>query len=257
MRQLNNDPEYIIFSSHKTGTQTLVNTLTQAGYGSIHLHLLRNLDATVSTFREYLRSYINKHGRRAKIITSFRLPIERHISSFFQWYGTGAMTRIPEFTSEDTVINQIEIRGLNTLFVSDVGSTKLVGYEDSLHQLCEVLEIDLATLQLDQYRCSFNFDHELAEIYLFNFSDLFEGPLNNICSKLGVKINVMKNNNISSEKWYASKYKDFKEKVFIPRSVIQGTYQYRRDIIEIFYPGQFNDLMEKDCHIYSDLREKP
>lgn len=258
MHPFSNDPGFIVFSSHKTGTQTLVRSLSAAGHQAIHLHGVGHLEVTISQFREYLKSYLEKYGKRVKIISAFRLPIERHISSFFQWYGDGAWRqRLPDYQDEDTVIHQLDLGGLNSLLVSDIASRKLAGYRDSLHELCRVLEIDSMVLQTEPYKGPYRVDHELAEITLARFSDLFIDSLTNIWTLSGASVQNICETNISEKKWYSTKYKQFKADVFIPENVIQQTYLDRKDLIEVFYPGLFDELLEADCRTYCHLRSHP
>jgi hypothetical protein len=255
MHQLSKDPDFIVYSSHKTGTQTLVRSLSAAGHRAIHLHGVGHLDGTIGQFREYLKYYREKYGKKVKIISAFRLPIERHISSFFQWYGDGAwIQRFSDYTSEDTVIHQIDIKGLNSLLVSDIASRKLAGYRDSLHELCKILEIDSMALREERYQGSYRVDHELAEITLARFSDLFKDSLKNIFALSGASVQNICEANISGKKWYSTKYEKFKAGVFIPENVIQQTYLDRKDLIEVFYPGLFDELLEADCRTYCHLR---
>jgi hypothetical protein len=255
MHPLSKDPEFIVYSSHKTGTQTLVRSLSAAGHQAIHLHGLGHLDVTISQFREYLKSYLEKYGKKVKIISAFRLPIERHISSLFQWYGDGAWRqRLPDYTNEDTVIHQVDIGGLNSLLVSDIASRKLTGYRDSLHELCQILKIDPMALQTEPYKGPYRVDHELADITLARFSDLFKDSLKNIFALSGASVQNICEANISGNKWYSTKYEKFKAGVFIPENVIQQTYLDRKDLIEVFYPGLFDELLEADCRTYCHLR---
>ena len=49
------DYDYFIFSSHKTGTQSIVNTFKKNGLNAVHLHSTRNFGLSSDSFRDILR----------------------------------------------------------------------------------------------------------------------------------------------------------------------------------------------------------
>ncbi len=60
-----NDLDFLVFSSHKTATQTLVGIFNKNKYKAIHCHILNNFPLffdnppTEETFRQYLINYKN------------------------------------------------------------------------------------------------------------------------------------------------------------------------------------------------------
>lgn len=251
MEELSRDPSYIVFSSHKTGTQTITNTLRANHQEAIHLHNTGNLGLTPDSFKEYL---IDRRDRRKKptIITNFRLPIERHISSFFQWYGAGVLRRYSGMSAEDTIINKCDIHELNRVFVSDLSKSKFVGYEESIHQIFDIFKLSPVSVSAGSTEHSFCADHELADIHFFRFDELFKDFNAILSASLRMDIKETVNCNTSSEKWYSSKFKDFKHSARMPISVIEKTYRYRRVLIDMYHPDSYESLLEKDCMIYGD-----
>jgi len=251
MSQLSCDPNYIVFSSHKTGTQTITKTLRANHQEAIHLHHTANLGLTPDSFKEYL---IDRRDRRKKqtIITNFRLPTERHISSFFQWHGAGVLRRNPGMRKEDTIISKYDISELNRAFVSDLSETSLVGYKESIHQIFSIFKLNPVDIGAGATEHSFCVEHELADIHFFRFDELFKDLNAILSSSLRIEVKETISRNISSEKWYSSKFKDFKRRVRMPISIIEKTYCYRRSLIEMYYPGSYNSLLEKDCEIYGN-----
>lgn len=79
----------LVYSSHKSDTQTLKATLDHSGIPTRHIHLLRNagMSSGRGRLRAHLKRYRRRNGRKLTVVAIFRLPLERHISSFFQWYG--------------------------------------------------------------------------------------------------------------------------------------------------------------------------
>jgi hypothetical protein len=256
MREFKKDPEYFVFSSHKTGTQTLVSALRGSGREAIHLHSLKHLSATADSFRAYLSSYLEKYGHKVKIISIFRLPIERHISSFFQSYGDAFRRYMPLCTIDDTVVNRLDLAGLNALFLFEVASGRLVGYKESLHELLGALKIDSASMCNRSHSSSLAINHELAEVSLFEFSALFRHGLTFAGSSLGISFESCCAYNMSVDKWYSAKYHDFKGYVSIPADIVHRTFFYRKDLIDLFFPGQYSALAEAACRAYSRSRLK-
>ncbi len=66
------DLDYLIYSSHKTGTQTLRATLRQNGFRCLHFHGLKNIGLEEGDFSPWLSAYREKHGKPMKAITVFR-----------------------------------------------------------------------------------------------------------------------------------------------------------------------------------------
>ncbi len=98
--------DYLIFSSHKTGTQTLTRTLISNGLKCKHCHNLKQIGLQEGLFQSYLERYQKQNNKKLKVITVFRDPIERHISSFFHFYGTRPL-RLKELKNESETILMI------------------------------------------------------------------------------------------------------------------------------------------------------
>lgn len=82
------DLDFLVFSSHKTGTQTIRNSLRASGYSATHCHQVSHLGLCDDDLEGYLDAYFARHSKPLDVITLFREPIDRHISSFFQGYGS-------------------------------------------------------------------------------------------------------------------------------------------------------------------------
>ena len=69
--------DFLVYSSHKTSTQTLVSTLKLNNFKALHCHILFNLKNILNTknhiskeiFIKYLIDYKNKNKKKFKIIT--------------------------------------------------------------------------------------------------------------------------------------------------------------------------------------------
>ena len=256
---LNSKPKFIVFSSHKTGTQSITGSLNASGYNAAHCHLLENFNIAPEELITYLRRNLEENGEKIVVISTFRLPIERHISSFFQCYGSKILQSLPSFRPSDTVIAKASIEALNALFIADLATRRLAGYKESLHQIFEVLKINSAHIESpaqSESRGSFSLvcEHPLATLHLLRFTELFQDFPAHLTSAMGIPITSPQEQNIASKKWYASKYDEFKQSVRLPQELIEETYCHRQELIELFYPGQFLDLLSADKQRYGYIR---
>ncbi len=55
--------DYLVYSCHKTATQSLVATLHSNGFVSAHYHYLYNIGLKSGDFRGYLKSYLKKNKK--------------------------------------------------------------------------------------------------------------------------------------------------------------------------------------------------
>lgn len=244
------DFDYFVFSSHKTGTQSIVNTLRGNGQKAIHLHTTRNLDLSLDLFRDNLAKRKRERREKPKIITNFRLPVERHVSSFFQWYGTGVLKINKNLNVEDTIISSYSISELNKAFISDLEKSKLVGYKESIHEIFDIFSLKPSDLTVGFLPHSYQVNHELADIYFFRYDELFKDFVRTLSSVLQIELAKENRKNISSEKWYHSKFFEFKNNFQIPGALIEKTYEYRKNLIDIFYPNSYETLMKRDIQTY-------
>jgi hypothetical protein len=259
---LDNKPDVIVFSSHKTGTQSITGSLNASGHKAAHCHLLENYNITPEAFLEYLRTHLDEHAKKVIIVSVFRLPIERHISSFFQYYGSRILQSLPTYQPKDTVIAKASIDVLNALLVSDLATKRLAGYKESLHQMFDILGIKPDTIVSQSSATSTRhfglfYDHPLAEIHLLRFSDLFQDFPGQLQARMNTPITQPQSINISSRKWYASKYNEFKQAASLPKELIEETYHYRKELIELFYPDQFATLLSSDYQKYIKAATSP
>ena len=68
--------DFLVFSSHKTATQTLVRSLANSSVAVRHCHTLYNIDLEPGTFHTFLQSYREKRRRKLTIGSVFRDPLD-------------------------------------------------------------------------------------------------------------------------------------------------------------------------------------
>lgn len=236
------DLDYLVYSSHKTATQTLVNTLTQNGYNCRHCHFLRDIGMSPNSFVSFLDDYFIKHQRQLEVITTFRDPIERHVSSFFQWYGSKPV-RDEDVESEfDTIIYKNEIHDLQSQFIDEINNVSLIGQQESIDELCKELGIGVVDLSFDFNKQYGIYETEKIKIYIFRF-DLLVTKLVGLLSLITDHDIELYNSNLGNAKWYHEIYSEFKKTLKIPRDTIDTIYSPRKDLVELFYQDNYDSIV--------------
>ena len=93
--------DYLVFSSHKTATQSVKKSLNKNGFSCKHCHHPNNIGLELSDLPKFARRYRKRHGRKLQVLSIFREPISRHISSFFQTHGWKPLYDRPIITKGD------------------------------------------------------------------------------------------------------------------------------------------------------------
>lgn len=210
MTQALTDVEFLIYSSHKTSTQSLYHTLKTNSHKTIVCHSISHLNMTSSQFVDKLVEYKTIHGKPLKIISVVRKPTERLISSFFQSFCCDEI-RIDKPSSQTTV-GQLDVPALCELYRTLITTERLPCAQESIDELSSVIGINVISQLVrmeDYYYCV----HELFELYVLDFkvliSDNMLSYLNNI---LGLNLSIVKKHNMSANKHrYYRKYVDAKK----------------------------------------------
>jgi hypothetical protein len=234
----------LVYSSHKTGTQTVLATLTNSGIRARHFHIVDDVGmrANSAAFQSYLKHYRRMNRRKMTIISTFRLPWERHMSSFFQWHAQGVVRERLVSGPEDTSVARCSVDELQDIFRRQVREGSLRGREDSLSELCAQLGYQASSMTFDSARGFGVFEDELMRLLLFrfdllfpNFNDVLEEALQ---TKLSPRID-----NMSDDKWYGDKYKVFRTTLTASPDLIRGVHSAKKELIDVFYPLEYERIV--------------
>jgi hypothetical protein len=248
--------DYLVFSSHKTGTQTLTHTLNNSGFKCRHCHFLSNIDLKSGDFRSYLEHYLRKNHKKLNVITVFREPMERHTSSFFQGYGTRPLN-LKEVENEfETIIYKHTIKQLQEKYITELRSQSLIGFPESIHAICQELQIDVNDLTYNNKTQFGIFETEYIRLFLFRFDILFNN-FAHLLTEITNKNIVQKNANVSADKWYRDIYSEFKESLVISHDYISEVYALKKDLINIFYSGGYESTLEQALTKYGVSMTRP
>jgi len=245
------DLDYLVFSSHKTATQTLTHTLRKNGYNCTHCHTLDNVGLKKGSFAPFLDDYFDKNNRKLVVITTFRDPLERHISSFFQWHGSKPVRDKDVENERETIIYKKPIKALQEQLIDEVNNSNLVGQKESISEICEELQISIRDLNFDYDQQFGLYESERIKLYIFRFDTLVENIADSLSLITSSDI-VVHSTNQSTDKWYHEIYSEFKNSIKFPGHTIDRVYSSRRDLIELVYQDDYERIVRMAKDKYED-----
>ncbi|MEZ5465142.1 MAG: hypothetical protein R3F22_07985 [Lysobacteraceae bacterium] len=244
--------DYLVYSSHKSATQTITASLRKSGLRAIHCHFLNNIELDQTNFREWLTSDDWKsRGSRLKLISVFREPIDRHISSFFQGYGTRPI-RLGEVKDEtETLIYRKSLEHLQDQLVAELETRSLIGYRESVDAICDDLELTPGELKFDASHLSTLNSTPHADLHLCRFDHIVQCIAPTLSRITGRPVEQL-DANVSESKWYAEKYRRFKETLRLPGRLIRDIYDEKAELLSLFYPRLEKETLNLVLRRYSD-----
>jgi len=251
--------DFIVFSSHKTMTQSLSGTLNYNGFGCIHAHQPKHIGLTHEQLRELSEEYYKHKNQRIKIISVYRDPIDRLISSFFQSLSVDKWGRTEHGKKEKLVYFDESI-----LFSEDINSIMerfwyycavKSDVNESLDLICDIYDINENEISFKAEEVFTR--NEFSEIDLFvSRFDILKDNFSQGVSVIAGRPIVEQIHNVASEKWYIEKYKEFRINVRLPKVFIRNIYNSRKTLSEIFYPGLFDNILNEAYERYG-LKNTP
>jgi len=217
MRELN-DLDFLVYSSHKTSTQTLVTILNKNNYKALHCHVINNLKLnlinppTKETFKQYLIKYKNIKKKKLRIITCIRNPINRLLSSFFQSFSTDEII-IKNINEENTTISIKDEDELCIMYEKIINNSKLPGRVESLDELSIILDINILE-KLENKKDYYYLNNDLFELYVLDFNKIIDKNVLNYLNRiLKLDLKILASSNLSKNKNYYNKYQNVKKKI--------------------------------------------
>ena len=111
-----NELDFLVYSSHKTSTQSIISILCKNNFNVRHTHQLIHMHFAFPTYKEIydnielkklflndLDKYNKINNKKLSIISIVRNPHQRLISSFFQIYDTDEINHMNISPSETTI----------------------------------------------------------------------------------------------------------------------------------------------------------
>lgn len=200
----------IVYCGGKCGGTTLANTFSKNGFYPLHMHYSNSVGYFSNNFDSNLNSIFklitdsSKKFNKIYIIDSYRTPIERKISSFFQ----NIHIHVENYKSSP-------IKKL-----IDVFNKKLLNRIEEYHSINEVLSYYKVPLFS---KFDFESSYNIANVNNIVFIKILFKDIKNwdkILSDIFGKKIVMHSQNVTSDKKINELYVKFKEKYRVPKSYI-------------------------------------
>lgn len=245
--------DFIVFSSHKTMTQSLSGTLNYNGFSCVHAHQPKHIELTDNRLRELSEEYYKHNNKKLKIISVYRDPMDRLISSFFQSLSVDKWGRT-EHGSEEKLVNFNE----SVLFMEDFNSiverfwyycAVKNGVNESLDLICDIYDIQQNEILFREEKIFTKNEFPLIDLFVSRFDILKNSFSEGLSVITGCPV-VEQIHNASSQKWYFEKYEEFRNNVRLPNIFIRNIYRSRKALNEVFYPGLFDSILNNTCERY-------
>jgi hypothetical protein len=187
--------DFLVYSSHKTSTQTMIKSLSKSKYNTFHIHHLDNLkirqdniDTSNENFIQEVKIYNKKYKKKLKIISLIRNPVDRLMSSFFQSHYNDEI-RLLKVNEKDTTIMKYSIDELSKLFIGKLNNKTLPNYYESVYELSDIFQIDIIQniRKRDNY---YYYENDLIQLYVLDFTKI--NNLDYINNSLNTKIQKYK-----------------------------------------------------------------
>lgn len=232
--------DYLVYSSHKTATQTLLSMLQTNGYHAKHCHKYYDLKHTSSInvnhihFSQLVDHYNKRNNRKLKIITCFRNPLDRLLSSYFQTYGADPVW-IHRKTIRDTIIYKKSPQQIVDDCLRQIKNRTLPGYTESIHELCRLLNIPLVDINYDKTKLFSVYENNRVIIYFFRFDNFINNSVEIIKQITGKQNIIYNESNLSENHWYSEKYKLTKQIFEIPEELKKQIVCDNEYLLNLFF----------------------
>ena len=214
---------FLIYSSHKTSTQTIKKILVNNKYKTEHYHNITD-SKDKCMFIKSLKEYKKINKNKIKIISCIRNPKERLISSFFQSYGTDEI-KIKKIKQKNTTISIMNLDNLIKYYERLVKNNKLPGRLESLDTLSNIIGINVID-KLQKKKKYYYYEHDLFRLYVLDFNLITNN--NNLLylnNTLNLNLTISGKSNLSEKKFYYQKYKYLKKNIGTKLdSIIENQY---------------------------------
>jgi hypothetical protein len=212
--------DFLIYSSHKTSTQSMLSILNANNYKAVHCHIIQNLQhfldekiITKDIFIKYLEKYKYDNKTPLKIITIIRDPKTRLVSSFFQ----SSHNREIRFgiKKEETTISKNNVDELIKIFNNKIENNSILphGKIESIDEMSEIFKFNIIK-NLEKKNDYYYLKHSLFQLFVLDFNKLIQKDnIHYINRILNINCSINKKENLSINKYYYNKYKIFKTKI--------------------------------------------
>lgn len=224
-----NDLDFLIFSSEKTANCTIMSTLNHHGYNSLFCHgvfnfRFWNIDITNDNFLNVLENYKNTVGKKLKVITVLRNPLDRFVSAFFQMHYDNQI-ELNNILPENTIIIQNTVESLYDIILE---SLEYVPIYESIWELSDLFGEDILEKMVKKPN-HYYYENDYITMVVLRF-DMVNNP-SYLSSCLDIQIPNIVSSNLTINKVYSDKFKEVKQKLLQNDVYISKIYSlYKYDI---------------------------
>ena len=233
--------DYLIFTSNKTGSCSIEETLKKNNFKTERAHILKELGLNDGDLGNFIDTYFSKFNRKIEIISVYRDPIERLFSKFFNFHGT-SNRKLKNIKEEDTLIGRKTVSELINIFKSSFIPRDMKRTE-SIDVLMKELGINFNNLKFDPQKTYCTYSSDKFNLHLFRFDLLVEDMQKNLSELTGQNLSLYLTN-VSQRKWYHNKYQAFKRQISLPQEIINSIYSKRMNLLKLFYPNSDQIIQE-------------
>ena len=229
--------DMLVYSSHKTSTQSILNTLKNNNYKVLHIHTIKhlisnyidNVEYTNNVLYENTLNKLNKRKKKLKIITCLRNPKERLLSSFFQTYYNDHITYL-NIKPENTIINTKNLKELHDFYIENISNLP----NESLFEIFDLFNINYNDIIYKSYY--YFYENDLIELYIIKYDNVIKNTNYYLSYVLNINLNIHKiiKSNISELKPYYIKYVNLKKKIQNNTVINKYIYIKYKDIYDIY-----------------------
>jgi len=242
--------DYLVFSSHRTSTQSMANSLRSSGALVKHCHELRHIGLKKGELLPDINRAFEVTGRKLRIVSVYREPIERHMSSFFQIYGERAYDIGHIANTSDSILYKQTVPELRRGFIRHLREGSLAGYNESICLLLSELGLEARDLKIDSNQGYGYWEGGTYTLRLYEFSSFVKNMDEQLAALIDRPLEISKRNSAESA-WYRDIYKEFKKDIKLPEDVIYSAYENCRNAVEIFSEGGFDSALKRALDKYA------
>lgn len=229
-----NNIEFLIYSSHKTSTQSLMSIFKKNSINVSFFHNISNIPLLYKNItpvknidnndinnndinqKKILKDFVIENfakyniKKKLSIITVIRNPIDRLSSSFFQSYHDDEISYHNK-SKNNTTIAKLNVLELYNLYCDKIENNSLPGNIESLDEMSFIFDIDIIN-NLENRENYYYFENELIKLYVLKFKYVIDNNnLNYINKILNLNLKLNSRSNLSLNKSYYNKYIRFKK----------------------------------------------
>lgn len=229
--------EVFIYQMGKVGSSTLFNSIKNSAqfhnydkdapqkyFAKSKIGIYRSIRWKAFYWSTKIRiKYLEKKGKKIKIISMARDPVARNISAFFQVLEKGKKYKTDKL--------------INDFFNKTYHEVPLNWFDIELKRH---FGIDIYKYKFPKEKGFYIIKYKNIELLLLKL-EMFNQCLNDIKNFIGEDFEI-KNENISEKKWYSDMYKDFKKEIIFPKEYLEKMYRskftnhfYTEEEINRFY----------------------